>query len=118
MPFVRCQRRGQVQRADDDQNHRPGVSEIQPAAVHFIQQEEYTRGDDRGRPDKSANAAALAAAFDPVTHPFLRSAPSTHAVPQHEKPDSDQQQREEQLLHAKEIKQPEIVHQEQRAQPN
>src|SRR6202166_5286315 len=83
-----------------------------------MQQPENSQRDHHGRPRKASNRATLAMTLQLGSHPRLRSALSTHAILQHEKPDPDQQQRHKNLPHSEKFEESEIVQQEQRANPD
>jgi hypothetical protein len=55
-------RRGEKNRADDDENHGIGIAEIKSAAAHLLEKEEDANGDDDGRADEGANRASRATA--------------------------------------------------------
>ena len=68
MAFHGCKCTSKVNRADDDEDYRPGVRKGKVTAARLVEQEKHAeRDDDRGAHEAPAGAAA-ARATDTITH--------------------------------------------------
>jgi hypothetical protein len=98
------ERGGQADGANDDEDDRIRVAEIEVTAAHFMKKKEQADGDDNGRAHQAANGAAAARTTHAITHRISSPAESSNkwartncllrtaaeAVPKHEAANDDQ----------------------------
>jgi hypothetical protein len=73
MAFAGSKGRGEADEADDDEDDRVGVAEIEEAAAHLCQQKENADGDNDDGPHEAADGATLASATNTIAHLYLTS---------------------------------------------
>jgi hypothetical protein len=68
MALARSHSGSEADETDYDEDDWIGVSEVEVAAAHLLQQKKYANGDNNDRPHKATDAATLAGATNTIAH--------------------------------------------------
>ena len=68
MALAGSHRGGEADQTDYDEDDGIGVTEVEIAAAHLLQQKKYADGDDDDGPHEAADAATLAGATNTIAH--------------------------------------------------